>query len=512
MISEQIWNGKIEEVRARFFYPSVPKPILTKETPNGSADIVSNQIQINPDYIEMLSKKGIPEPDSLDEVLSHEFAHITRFPANTQRKMHLYRLARSALNTKNLSEAAVYAFNEAQANIYVGVDMGNKATPKVEKIIAIGSQGLNKVLEGLYQASFQEDLGIKLNRKEKKLVKNLAELDFTNQGSEDKNLRRFIELAEEYLKYYKPKTSSGFLGMFSQEQIDEGLSALAQECMDSGYTPDQFEQLALELAQEGKIPPAAGKEKGILRDSRDIYLKLARTYSIPIIRKSIRKNGSSIPEKQEPYSIGDSLQELDPFSSSGILPGITKKWTSREGELLRGEAIPNSIIIQDNSPSMPDPNSVISIPVLGSSVIARAYLLNNRTVTIYSFGSSDYVYGPSNDEAEINRVLRLHSGKKGGTTFNPEKLEALLKDRKDYFDISVVSDMEIKNLDVFTKSVKNIPGLHRVHLFYTNPAKIIYVNSIIESTKEMNNIGYAKLFFKEDIKTITMGELKKSLK
>jgi len=510
MLLEEIMNHKVEEVRARFFYPSIPKPTLTKSTPNGSVDISSMQISINPGFIEMLGKEGIPEPDSFDEILSHEYTHITRFPGNAGKRMHHYLEARSMLESKDLAETAVYAFNEAQTNIFVGVDMKNEITPRVEKILARGSQGLNKILDGLYQDLFHENLGINLNKKERKIVKKLKEIRFTDQSAESQSLRSFIESARDYLKHYKQKTSSGFLGMFTQWQIQDGLSMLAQECADKGYNPNQFEQLSSELLQEGMVAPGTGN--GILRESQDIYTALARNYAIPIVRRNIHGNGSIRPEEHKPFSIGTPLSDLDLYSSKGILPGVSTAWIMKEGESVVQKGIPDSIIVIDNSPSMPDPNSGVSIPVLGAYVIARAYLLNGRNVAVYSFGASDYVYGPSTDENEINKVLRLHSGNIGGTTFSPSRLEDLLKKRANSFDLSIISDMEISNLGDFISSISTVPKLHRIHLFYTNPDYMKDVRSIQESTKSMDNIGYAQLFSRRDIEGITLGELKKSIK
>ena len=511
---EQIMERKVEEVRARLFYPSTPAPELTKETPNGSADIVSLKIQVNPDYINMLKDNGIPEEESLDETLSHEYAHITKFPGTAAKRMHQYMMARKLLDSKDLAESAVYAFNESQVNIFNGVDVKNKATPKVQKILARDSKGLNKILNGLYQALFKEDLGIKFtwrNKKEKDLVKELKEIQFTDQNNEDTNLGKFIVAVKDHLKEYKPRTQAGFLGMFNEEQIQEGLASLAQECMNNGYAPNQFEQLSSELANEGKIIPGAGTAKANLIVSRNIYTALARNYSIPIARTKMAKNGSLIPHEQKPFSIQTPFEDLKVFSSKGILPGISKAWTRKEGEIIKQIGIPDSIIVQDNSPSMPSPDKEVSIPVLGSSVIARTYLANDKTVTVYSFGSADHVYGPSKDEEAVNEVLRLHSGEDGGTTFNPRKLEQLLKDRSKSFDISIVSDMEISNLADFILSIKSLPFLNRIHLFYTNPGKMAYVNQAIEATKNVSNIGYAQLFTRYDIEKITMGELKKSL-
>lgn len=509
---EEIMEKKNIEVRARHFYPNNPNPKLSKETPNGSADISSMQILVNPDYIMMLKENGINEEESLDETLNHEYIHITKFPATAKKRMHQYLLARQFLDSKDLAESAVYAFNETQTNIFSGVDMKNEFTPRVQEVLSRDSKGFNKILDGVYQELFNKNLKVKLKRRERKLVKELKKINFTDLDQEDRNLATFIHLAKDHLKQYEPRTRAGFLGMFNEEQIREGLSLLAQECTDKGYIPNQFEQISSELLNEGKINPGAGTEKADLRESNNIYLTLARNYAVPIISTKIAKNGSLIPSEQKPYSIGDPLEDLNVFSSKGIMPGISKSWVKKEGEVMKQLGIPDLIIVQDNSPSMDDPNKKISTAVLGSSVISRAYLLNDKTVTIYSFGGSDYVYGPSKDEKEVNRILRLHSREYSGTTFNASKLESLLKDRDKVFDLSIVSDMEISNLADFIQSIKSLPRLNRVHLFYTNPGKMAYVNSVIEAVKNLDNVGYAQLFGCGDIEKITMGELRKSLK
>ena len=514
---EKIMERKVDEVNARFFYPQFPTPELSRDVPNGSADIISMKTKVNPDFINMLNDNGIPPEESLDEVLSHETIHLTRFPGTAEKRMHQYLIARQILEKNELGEAVVYAFNEAQTNIFNGVDMKNKYTPKVQRVLTKDSKDLNKVLDGLYQELFKEDLGVRFNwrkKKEKDLVKKLKEINFTSLNEEDQNLKKFIEITKNYLKTYKPESNAGFLGMFTNEQIQQGLDALALECADKGYTPNQFEQLASELTKEGKIIPGVGNKKAELIESRNIYLSLARNYSIPIIKMQTEKNGSLVPVEQKQFSIGTPIKDLNPFSSKGILPGITKAWIRKEGETIKELGIPDLVLVQDNSPSMPNPNEVVSVPVLGSSVISRTYILNDKPVTIYSFGSSDYMYGPSKDEEEVNKALRLHSGREGGTTFNPNKLEFLLKEKSKPFDLAVVSDMEISNLADFILSIKSMPKLHRIHLVYTNPIAnyMAYVNEIINKTKGMDNIGYLQLFTKDDIGNIAMGELRKSLK
>ena len=334
---EEIMERKINETRARFFYPATPRPKLTKETPNGSADIVSLEIQVNPDYIKMLKENGIQEEDSLDETLSHEYTHITKFPGTAANRMHQYLIARKLLESKDLAESAVYSFNEVQTNIFNGVDLKNKATPKIQKILAKDSRGLNKILNGLYQEIFKEDLGIKFNwrnKKEKNLIKKLKEIQFTDQNNENQNLEKFVFAVKDNLKDYKSETKADFLGMFNEEQIQGGLASLAQECMNNGYSPNQFEQLSLELLNDGKIYPGAGSNKSNLSISRNIYIDLAKNYAIPIVKTKTAKNGSLIPHEQKPFSIQSPINDLNVFSSKGIMPCITKKWTKKKKEVI----------------------------------------------------------------------------------------------------------------------------------------------------------------------------------
>ena len=68
-----------------------------------------------------------------------------------------------------------------------------------------------------------------------------------------------------------------------------------------------------------------------------------------------------------------------------ILPGITKKWVRKEGEVYNNEeAVPDSFIVIDNSPSMfmPNGNEVIAPSertyqhIVGATAISNAYLAN----------------------------------------------------------------------------------------------------------------------------------------
>jgi hypothetical protein len=81
---------------------------------------------------------------------------------------------------------------------------------------------------------------------------------------------------------------------------------------------------------------------------------------------------------------------------------------------------------------------------------------------------------------------------------------------KGEYDISVISDMDIKNLRGFIDKVLGIPKTHRVHLLYTENNR--YVRKLRESFWNRENVAILPLTCEEDIQKITMGELQKSVK
>ena len=147
--------------------------------------------------------------------------------------------------------------------------------------------------------------------------------------------------------------------------------------------------------------------------------------------------------------------------------------------------------------------------IVGATAISNAYLLNGSRVAVYSFGSNDHLTNPTRDREVVHRELRRYSSD-GGTTFNPRFLEGVLRDSEGEYDISVISDMDIRNLDRFISTVLEIPQTHRVHLLYTENNG--YVGKLRESFGNKENVAILPLTCERDIQQITMGELQKSVK
>jgi len=159
---------------------------------------------------------------------------------------------------------------------------------------------------------------------------------------------------------------------------------------------------------------------------------------------------------------------------------------------------------------MPNPLEGTSIPVLGSTAISNTYLANGSKVAVYNFSGEGQkvLFGPSKDREGIHKTLRTYFH--GGTVFDPKVLEQILRESPGEFDISVVSDMKISNLDSFVDTVLGIPQTHRVHLFYTSGNS--YVGKLRNHFGDKENVAIMPLTCEKDIYGITMGELKKSVR
>lgn len=533
---QKIMQEEWLKVRKSFYYPQLPSPRLDGNIPNGCLNFKNLQISISPNYIKNLKEKGCNENTSLNFILGHEIGHFVDYPGSVLNLLRLHKIARESLDEKQ-AFGLREAFLNIQNNTNLVQNRGYEANVCVwAKSEANEMQGLNKIYLGLYQELWKRDLDVKLKRNEKKLVKQLQEIDYLNQNRQDQNFREFIELVRQYQTQEgegkgegkkdkgqgKQGEGQGFgqgessLEAFSDNQIREGIRQFAQESK-----PGEFEQTVEEILRELKGGEkgkgkgieqklrglGAGTERGNLIIARNFYSALAENFSIPIRHKKIQKNGSLYPHSHEEFSMNDSVNDLDAFSSPGIIPGVTQKWIRKEGESIEDYfGIPDSLVVLDSSGSMPNPDAAVSIPVLGATVIANAYLNNNAKVTAYNFSADNIIVGPSKNKERLHETLRTYQG--GGTVFNTDTIENIVK-KQNNIDISIISDMKIHNLGDFLDYTSKLPNVHRVHLFYTNSGNIY---SIADELKNKENIGILPLHSQEDIKKIVMGELKKSIK
>ena len=565
----QTMSTEWQKVRKSFHYPQLPQPQLVDDIPNGVMDIESLEVRVSEPFINGLQEKGIEPEESLNEVLTHELTHYMKYPGSVLNTLRLQKSAQDIAEGDKISELR-RAFTEAQTNIYMLNERKHPSTARVRKAYGLPEgDNFGRIMYGLYQEVSGQDLGVEPKEKglidkvqgvfgikptdeERSLIEKLRDIDYTNKEQETGNFRRFAQI----LKDYQPpqdknkrdgkdqegegsgqsqgngqgKSCSGTgLEGFTDNQIREGLKQFAQECSNSKEYEEVVRQVLNESEEQGSqgqdqgqpsraMGKRAGSGRGITQLANNFYTALAERYAIPIKKKPMHKNGSLYPHSHTSFEVGDEITEVDAFSTPGILPGITKKWVRREGEVHDNEeAVPDSFIVIDNSPSMfmasgnkvMSPEERIYHHIVGATAISNAYLLNDSRVAVYSFGSNDHLTNPTKNRELVHRELRRYSDD-GGTTFNQRFLENVLRGSEEEYDISVISDMDISNLEDFVGSVLTIPQTHRVHLLYTENSG--YVKKLRQSFGDRKNVAILPLTCERDIQQVTMGELKKSVR
>lgn len=545
---KQTMGREWQKVRKSFHYPQLPQPQLVEDIPNGSMDIKRLEIKVSQPFIEGFQEHDISPEESLNECLTHELTHFMKFPGSVLNVLKLQKSAQGLAEGSKVSELRG-AFTEVQTNVYMTNEVNHPATARMRKAYGLPEEdGFGRLMYGLYQEVSGQDFGVELDEKEKGLIEKLKDIDFTDKKQETSNFRRFVQTLKDYEPPQNqdkqdgedqegesngqgqgnPCSGIGLEG-FTDNQIREGLKQFAQECSN----PQEYEEIVKQVLDEGEgqesqgkgqpqqsqsMGKRAGSGRGITELADNFYTALAEKYTIPIRKKPMHKNGSLYPHTHTSFEISDPITDVDAFSSPGILPGITKKWIKKEGEVHDSEeAVPDSFIVIDNSPSMfmLNEDKVISPSrrtyqhIVGATAISNAYLFNGSRVAVYSFGSNDHLTNPTKDRELVHRELRRYSSD-GGTTFNPRFLEGVLRDSEREYDISVVSDMDMGNLGAFVESVLGIPQTHRVHLLYTENNE--YVSQLRQNFGNKENVAILPLMSGKDIQEITMGELKKSVR
>lgn len=564
---KQTMQREWQNVRKRFHYPQLPQPQLVEEGFSNSFNQESLELRISEEAINEINEYGVSPEKSLNNIFNHELIHFMKYPGSVLNVLRLQKAGQGITTPERISVLR-QDFTEAQTRIE-GLNGKHKHPNEAEMINVYfkrggTSYGCGNLMYGLYQEVSGQDFGVNLNKQERTLVDKLRGINFLDKNQETKSFKRFAQTLKDYQppqdkNQKKGKNQQGegngqgqgegqgsqgnpcsgkgnSLESFTDNQIREGLKQFAQECSN----PDEYEEIVKQVLGEnkekgtgqehGQVQQAMGKRagsgRGITQLAKNFYTALAEKYTIPVRKKPMHRNGSLYPHSHTSFEIGDSITEVDAFSTPGILPGITKKWVRKEGEVYNNEeAVPDSFIVIDNSGSMPSsidgrerlnginsPGKLVhginfSLPVLGATAISNAYLINGSKVAVYNFGGDNYLLEPTKNRESVHEKLRIYTG--GGTTFNPKFLEGILRESEMEYDISVISDMDIGNLNSFIETVLKIPRTHRVHLLCTDNE---YVGQLRKSFGNKENVAILPLTSEYDIQQITMGELKKSVK
>ncbi|WP_260599215.1 hypothetical protein [Sphingomonas endolithica] len=200
----------------------------------------------------------------------------------------------------------------------------------------------------------------------------------------------------------------------------------------------------------GEILRAAGLE---LTDE-EIAVRYYRERALPLLVPFPTRPGVSSDEPQlegvEPWSIGDSIDEIDWLQTAGqspiVVPGVTtvrRTYGNEAGQPGKPDPIDLDLYV-DSSGSMPDPRRATSFLTLAGAVIALSALKAGSRVqaTLWSgkqqwMGTKGFV----RDEKAVLEILVGYYG--GGTAFPIHRLRdtfALRRERDRPVHILMISD------------------------------------------------------------------------
>ena len=311
-------------------------------------------------------------------------------------------------------------------------------------------------------------------------------------------------------------------GMYSEDQIKEGKAIFAKEC----ETPDEYENIIRILLGENEEKPtgkkgegegvvpggnSAGTSRENFTTALNVYTARARNFSIPIKEKAKEMGSGQFPSSQTEFSIGDPISSLNPYATPGIYPGLSVRMVYKGQRTFSGSSdTPDCILVIDNSGSMTDPNRLVSLATLTTTVIANAYLANGSQVAGYSFGGGNHVLPFTSNREDIHRSARRYTG--GGTIFNSSYVEALIEGRSSV-DIAVLSDMDIDNLSHFVSYISELPQTNRIHLLSIKDNRCYddqYRRSLNHRFENNPNVVVRLIESQDDIGSVTMGDLSES--
>lgn len=528
---ERVILEEWRKVRASYGYPALAVPQIVDEE---NAFVESGQIYVGRSFADKFVCEKIGLNDVINEILTHEVGHFMYYPGSALNVLRMQKIAMEYVEREKV-EGLCRFFVELQTNIYqVNVHEHPYTIAMREKLLP--ATHLQQMIEyGIYKkvwhgASFRS----KVPFKHRGLVRDLSKLNYTTKETELIYFREFVQLLkdvdlDEDKKNQEDEEDEGEgsypfdLGMFSDKEISDALKAFSKEVSDVEFE-DVVGALGVDLAgiewdgDEVVIDFVQGLLAGGVReelsDGDTNYRELAKRYSV-MVQPYIQTNGEGlVPSEQSPFVLSDPLLEINPFSTPGIMPGITKKWERQaHAHFQSRQGVPNALIVIDNSGSMPSPaGDSFSVPVLCGHAIANAYLMQGSSVGAYTFGGEDKVLNFTRQGEDVSRVSSLYTNS-GCTYFNPKYVEQMVRSNVSC-DVVMISDFFIGNFADFVGTVSSMPMTHRVHLLRYHPERDVVdqmVGKLRDSFSGLQNVYVNGLNRREDISGIVVGDIVSSI-
>jgi len=502
-------NRRWSRVREKFLYPELPFPIF-ESIDVSNIDTKNHQISLNLEFV-LRAGKIIGAGRAMEALLDHEVGHFVFCPWDMSTHLTLYARAKRTLGKTDSRDDVLKLldlFLDIVANTHV---VKEKRTGIPDLYRGIKKEGLNSLVCALYEDLWGVDLNVDSTAcYPKDLLDGLKEIPYLDRDIWPRSLSRFIVLMEKYLKDDYSLGSGHSFDRYSDEEVELGLSEFALEA----NSPMEFEEILNDVASDLKEGSKTDREgpmclqgvgRGVERDASPIYyMMLAENFSLPIMRKPLRKDGSLFPYSHAYWEASMPLSEIDIWNSFGkILPGMTQRWIYQEGEtFVEDEKVPDCLIMLDSSASMINPETELSYAVLGAGCAADAYLLNNASVSVYNFSDSKVggylAQRHIRNRLELYRTLCRYLG--GGTSIDLDSVESLRK-KSEKSDLLLVTDMKIADFEEVVEYLVSLKEDVTVIYMEDNPQ----VEQLIEVADGVSIFKVAK---KEDVPKVVLGRMR----
>ncbi len=459
---EQELENAFNKVKAKFGHIPLKYASLSNEVPTAGIHMGNFEIKVNPDFVE---KTGLNPEKALEAILDHEVGHYIFHPFSLKRVI----IELSSIQNIPYGEDKRQFYDDVNNNLRIIASKGkNTNIDELYRSIKITS-AVEKVILSLYQDMTDRDFGMygELGEKEKKAFERLKAINFLNYDNKTDSIE-FVKKSEKRNRFDLKRFCKILHPLFEQDFKDgkNPKPAFGNSPSREDYSGRQIKKALKDLVEDGQISPTDAKR--MINENKDkmddggfpggrysdapelfadrfVYESLALKYSVVLKQTPIISSEGLYPTRHEKFEIGDNMGDLDLFNSYGrVLPGLSNKWVREEVEYHgEKEAVPNLMVILDDSRSMSNPLASISNAVLSSFVIAREYLKNKAEVGVVRFSDRTTLQGFTDEKYKVlDELLRFKNG--GDTVLNLNPVKQLAESGKAH-DYVLITDGKISN-------------------------------------------------------------------
>lgn len=525
---DEVWRKE----KKAFLYPPLKKPKIIDFKDASLPSLLGDRILINKQFVQNFNfQEGLDYESLLSVIMARELNRYLRSPDFHQQIRLYYSLKEIVYHPK-------YArlFLNSYLDICNDLDLANRGYLDQLKGVyksSINTFGMDnpthyQVLIGVLQERWGTDFGLQFSIVYQPLISELAGIKYIGDKEETKDIQKFGHLLSRHFSKTEQTTGSTGTNTTGENTEEEGMKEPPQWPLGSPQTTyrdisDGIDRFLAEKNMDITKLDQLVDELTRLPDKLDLgdyqenmgrwqfYYQKAKRHPIPVQEKKTANIRRSYPLYHVNWNPEDSFRKLDPLASFGkpTWPGIAKRWVDSGEPQSSWEEIdlPDLIICQDSSGSMPNPNSSLSLACLTSVAVALSYIHNGSEVAVYNFSSEDKVHGFTKDKFAICKQVVNFQG--GGTNLSVETIGKLIANRKQKeIDILIVTDMGLSNLDDTLDKIAQYQTMHRIFV-------VLEEETVSKAQKAKNKLRKTSFFTiknEKDISKLALSAVRESFK